>query len=167
MRPCGVQTVMNPSSDVLRSHFNATTMKDNSIMKAVLAGIHNTCAATASLSFTLTRFTVSWQPAKYLLASKHLRHATFALKHQKPTWAEWVDVIVGPEEQIACQLARINFLRGGRGWTEGEPATKEVLLLHGMSCGGFLKRKDRNNSSFQDTGNQSFTPRWLCCFKAT
>lgn len=82
-----------------------------------------------------------------------------AVTHQKPTWAEWVDVIFSPEEQIACQLARVNLLRSGRGRIEGEPAAEKVLLLHGMSCGGFLKIKDRNNGSFQDTGYQSFTPR--------
>lgn len=50
---------------------------------------------------------------KYLLAVKHLRQLLCALTHQKPTWAERVDVIVGPKEQIARQLARIDLLRGG------------------------------------------------------
>jgi len=39
--------------------------------------------------------------------------AHLALTQQKFTWTEWIDIIVGPEEQIARQLAGINLLRGG------------------------------------------------------
>lgn len=149
---------------------NTVAKKDNSTMKAKLPGIHEHLAHSQQL---LSVFHVNLLLCLLAVCCNiHLQSSSrnmllSVLTHQKPTWAEWVDVIVSPEEQIASQLARINLLRGGWGWTEGEPATKKVLLLHGMSCGGFLKGKDRNNSWFQDTGNQSFTPRWLRCFKAT
>lgn len=126
---------------------NAMAMKNNSTMEAALSGIQYYLCCTGFSHF-LFHMLVSLFPGsmlKYLLAVRHLRHLS-VLTHQKPTWAERVDVIVGPKEQIARQLARIDLLRGGRGRTEGEPATKKVLLLHGMSCGGFLKKKDRDYS---------------------
>lgn len=164
MRPCRTEMVANINSDVLCSHW--TPWQWSSTMKTVLAGIqwYPCCKNSFSLTHINSFLFASWQSAKnsllqsstwcsalsFTCAGKAIWQkkdmAHLALTQQKFTWTEWIDIIVGPEEQIARQLAGINLLRGGWGWAEGEPATKKVLLLHGMSCGGFLKRKDRNNS---------------------
>lgn len=168
VRPCSIPTVTNRNSYALHSHLVPWQWKIAASWKQHCLG-SSTAVLQQLLSLSLSHPCFSC----FLAAcwDIYLQSSTWgtllsALTQQKPTWAEWVDVVVGPEEQIARQLARIDLLRGGWGRTEGEPATKKVLLLHGMSCGGFLKKQDwLQLISRQEI--KVFTPRWLRCFKAT